>query len=191
MGAVLAAAWAATLAVARVRALVLVSLPLFESASEAASSFAASDPVTWLTVRQPRLAKFICRRTCGQHGLARRLASLVTPRDPVGAAGSAVHAWRLFPEATFLHTWESLSRSLQHCLLDYRAQPALEQLGRRGVRLVFVHGEWDRLTPYAPVARMASRLDATLITVPHGTHALQLTHARVIAAAVRELLDAA
>lgn len=165
----------------RVNAVILTCLPLFDTAAEARASFATSDLLTWLTVCQPRLAETICRRTCGPHGIVTRAARLAAPRG----WKSNHQAWRAFPEAMFLHSWESLSRSLQRCLIAHRVQPAVRELAYRGTRINFVHGDRDRLAPIAAIQALTDEVGAPVVRIPGGTHALQLTHTTIIRRSVR------
>lgn len=186
-GAVLAAEWARRLPAERVRAVVLVCMPLFTSAAEAVEYFAASDPLSWLTLRHPFVAEKLCRRTCGPRGLATTVSRWIAG-DPWRDGGAR---WRRFPESMFLHSWESVSRTLDRCLVQHRCQPALEALAAAGVPLSFVHGTRDRMAPFAAVEALAERTGARLVALPGGTHAIQLSHPAAIQAEVTRVLQGA
>ncbi len=86
-----------------------------------------------------------------------------------------------------MHTWSSLSGTLEHCLFDL----TFDHLHRRaaGLALTFVHGADDDTAPIAAVRELVTTLpQARLIEVSASAHELPLSHPRAVVDAILPLV---
>ena len=87
------------------------------------------------------------------------------------------------PEPVFTaggqHTWESLSKSLQHSVIEVDVSRLLSKLIEP---VMFIHGDCDRVAPVDYVRRLLSQSPQIPLHVISGAdHSLPLTHAEVVA----------
>lgn len=170
LGAILAVAYAARYP-QRVRSLVVIGLPLYESPAEARAFIHAHGGwLARLTIDNGPLARLLCIAMCTAPGLSANLALTVAHQFPPEVARDAIE-----------HTWESYSRTLQHCILDYDLAPALARL--TALPVLALHGERDAAAPLAAVERLAARMpNVELRTLPGGHHLFLQQHAACLAA---------
>jgi pimeloyl-ACP methyl ester carboxylesterase len=80
-------------------------------------------------------------------------------------------------------THQSLTSTIEHCLLDHRVRDVLDDLLRRGPRALpatlLIHGARDQVTPLSGAAELRARLGRAALAVIEGTghHPLR-THPR-------------
>jgi pimeloyl-ACP methyl ester carboxylesterase len=195
IGALLAMAWAAR-EPEWVRGIVAIGAPLYRDALEARQSLTKRDLFVRLMLQTPWLAKPLTRLMCGPEGLGVRLSgvhflrraytwALVHGYGPKPAPGGEALASPTDVEAgllcglevCWLHCWESVSRSLEHCIIQHRAWPDLERLRDLDVPLLFIHGDQDALAPVQHVRSAARLCRWPVIEYAGASHSLAMTHA--------------
>ncbi len=180
LGALLALEWATRLTEsgAAVIGSVLVSLPVYRDPIAAQRRLARLSLLHRLTFTVPPLARATCTAMCQFRPLWRAFAPLIVRQFPPDVARDGV-----------LHTWRSLSGTLNHCILGLTS----DHLHRRaaGLPLTFVHGSADETAPLATVRELAAGLpNVRLLEVPEGTHDVPLTHPRWVVEALAPFLAA-
>ncbi|MHB1486919.1 MAG: alpha/beta fold hydrolase [Acidimicrobiales bacterium] len=125
-----------------VQGLVALGTPWYRSPHEARRALAAPSWLSrWLLEHRAR-ARFLCRAFCGGRPVVPRVARWITP-DQVPSE---------VVEDAFLHSWTSLSQTLDTCWLN-AALP--EAYGDFPVPMLAVHGDDDHAAP------VENLLDAT------------------------------
>lgn len=151
---------------------VLISLPVYPDRTEARHRLARLSPLNRLTLTARPLGWAACTVMCCTRPLCRLAAPLVFPRLPADVARDGV-----------LHTWRSLSGTLDRCILDVavdRLPPPV------ATPLLLVHGDADETAPFASVRALAARLPwVRLVDVPGGGHDLPLSHPDALAGLIR------
>jgi pimeloyl-ACP methyl ester carboxylesterase len=159
MGAILAAHWAvAWKEPFPLKAVVLLSLPVYESAEQASRQVAASSLFNkWMALETPA-ARTVCWLMC-------RLRPALMPLMPYFLSDLPPAVAR----DSLKHTWWSYSGSLREVVLGSRAAVLIQTLHQRGCAFGFVHGVRDVL---APIKNLLQAINALQ---PANTHAfLQL-----------------
>ncbi|MCE2680417.1 MAG: alpha/beta fold hydrolase [Burkholderiales bacterium] len=137
MGAILAAHWAVEWKEPfHLKSVVLLSLPVYESAQQASRQVAASSLFNkWMALETPA-ARTVCWLMC-------RLRPALMPLMP--------YFLNDLPPAvardSLKHTWWSYSGSLREVVLGSRAAALIQTLHQRGCAFGFVHGVGDVLAP--------------------------------------------
>jgi len=176
VGALLALEWAARLRAAAdggdhaggVAGLVLVSLPVYHDPAVARQRLARLSLLHRLTLQSRPLAHAACAVMCRFRPLWRAVVPLVIRHVPPDVARDGV-----------MHTWSSLSGTLDHCLFGL----TFDHLHRRaaGLALTFVHGADDDTAPIAAVRELVTTLpQARLVEVPASAHDVPLSHPRAV-----------
>ncbi len=172
MGALLALEWAARLRAAAdggdhvggVAGLVLVSLPVYHDPAVARQRLARLSLLHRLTLQSRPLARAACAVMCRFRPLWRAVVPLVIRHVPPDVARDGV-----------MHTWSSLSGTLDHCIFGTAYGRVRERAA--GLAPIFVHGAGDETAPVAAVRELAAALPgARLVEVPGGTHDVPLSH---------------
>lgn len=175
LGAILAIAYAARFP-ARVERIVVMGLPRYDNAREARAFIAShGDWLARLTVANGRLARLLCMAMHTAPRLSARVAIRLAKQFPPEVAADTV-----------CHTWESYSRTLEHCILDHDLTPELT--GLPAVPILALHGLADPAAPLASVAALVPRLlNLRLHTLPGGHHLFLQQHAACLQA-IQEFL---
>lgn len=167
LGALLALDWAGR--TPGVAGAVLVALPAYRDAAEARRRLVRLSPLHRLTLGSPPLARAACAAMCRFRPLWRLVAPIAVRRVPPAVARDGV-----------LHTWRSLSGTLEHCIFGATWARVREQAAR--IPLLFVHGDADDTAPIAAVRELTARFpNAELVVVPGCGHDLPLTRPAVVA----------
>jgi pimeloyl-ACP methyl ester carboxylesterase len=167
LGALVSLAWAGR--TPRVIGAVLVALPVYHDPAEARRRLACLSLLHRLTLGIPPLAHATCAVMCRYRPLWRLLAPLIVRRVPPTVARDGV-----------LHSWRSLSGTLEHCIFGTAPERVREQAAR--TPLLFVHGDADDTAPIAAVRELAARLpNAELFVVPGCGHDVPLFRPTVVA----------
>ncbi len=175
LGALLALAWAARAPL--VVGAVLVGLPVYRDPAEARRRMARLSLLHRLTLTSRPLARAACAAMCRFRPLWRLLVPLVVRGVPSAVARDGV-----------LHTWRSLSGTLEHCIFGTTFEHARQQAS--GLPLRLVHGEADDTASIATVRALAADLPlAALLSVPGGRHDVPLSHPALVSEAVGQFLD--
>lgn len=169
LGAILAVAYAARFP-ERVHGLVVISLPLYESAAEARAFIHAHGGwLARLTIDDSPLARILCIGMCAAPHLSANLALAVAHQFPPEVARDAI-----------AHTWESYSRTLHHCILNHDLTPTLARLTT--LPILAIHGMRDATAPLEAVERLAARMpNVELRVLPGGHHPFLQQHAACVA----------
>lgn len=174
LGALLALAWAHRTPL--VVGVVAVALPVYRDPAEARRRLARLSLLHRLTLGVGPVARVICEAMCASRPLWRLLVPLVVRRVPPVVARDGV-----------LHTWRSLSGTLEHCIFGTTFEHVLEQAA--GLPARFVHGEADDTAPIAAVRELVAALPAaSLLAVPGAGHDVPLSHPTLVAEAIDGLL---
>jgi len=174
LGALLALAWAGRAPL--VRGVVLVGLPVYHDPAEARRRLARLSLLHRLTLTARPVGRAACAVMCQFRPLWRALVPLVIRQFPPDVARDGV-----------LHTWRSLSGTLEHCIFGTDFERVRQQA--TGLPLLFVHGEADDTAPFATVREVAAGLPrARLLAVPDGGHDLPLSHPVPLADAINRFL---
>ena len=171
LGALLALAWAAR--APGIAGAVLVGLPVYPSPDAARRRLARLSLLNRLTFTSRPLAWTACTLMCCTRPLCRLLAPLLLPALPAAVARDGV-----------LHTWRSLSGTLDHCVFA----ATLDQVRRQAapVPVLLVHGSADAIAPVDNVRALARSLPhARLQEMPDGSHDLPQSHPDQLAGLVR------
>lgn len=174
LGALLALAWAGRAPL--VAGAVLVGLPVYHDPAEARRRLARLSLLHRLTLTSPPLARVACAVMCRFRPLWRLLVPLVVRQVPSAVARDGV-----------LHTWRSLSGTLEHCI--FGADFARVRQQAAGLPVRFVHGDADDTAPVATVRELVADLPrAALLAIPGGGHDVPLSHPAAVADAIGQLL---
>ncbi len=151
---------------------ILIGLPVYPDATEARHRLARLSPLNYLTLTARPLGWAACTAMCCLRPLCHLAAPLVFPRLPPEVARDGA-----------LHTWRSLSGTLDRCILD----AAVDRLPPPVASpLLLVHGDVDDTAPIDPVRALATRLPlARLVDVPGAGHDLPLSHPDTLAGLIR------
>ncbi len=151
---------------------VLIGLPVYPDATEARRRLARLSPLNRLTLTARPLGWAACTAMCCTRPLCRLVAPLVFLSLPAEVARDGV-----------LHTWRSLSGTLDRCILDVAVDHLPPPVASP---LLFVHGDADDTAPIDPVRALAARLPrARLVDVPGAGHDLPLSHPDTLASLIR------
>lgn len=165
MGGVLALHWAARRA-SQVRAVVMLSAPLFTSAQDARQRLNDMMPgLAWIGMPGP-ISRVICTQLCTRRPRrATWLYVLTSPQLPVALSRQLSR-----------HTWHSYLPAMQEVVLDgERRRSSLRALAVAGVPITYGSGARDALAPPDQAPRRAG----THLAVrrhPTADHLLPLTH---------------
>ena len=85
-----------------------------------------------------------------------------------------------------LHTWESYSRTLRHCILDVDVPALAGRVAAAGVPTRLLHGDRDREAPIEGVAELAKRTGWPLAVFEGADHMLPIERPEDCAEAIRE-----
>lgn len=143
LGALLALAWAGRAPL--VAGAVLIGLPVYHDPVEARRRMARLSPLHRLTLTSRPLARAACAVMCRFRPFWRRVVPLVVRRVPPPVARDGV-----------LHTWRSLSGTLEHCIFGTAFARVRQQAA--GLPVLFVHGEGDDTAPVGTVREAAADL---------------------------------
>ena len=147
---------------AHVDRMVLLSLPRFENAAVAHEFFWRGSPNY--------------RRLLNEHSMSENLAQW----KRTGLSMMVKYIWR-FPLAVIRDsrkcTLNSLTSTLENCLLNYRVDEVLERIDARPVLLL--HGRRDQVAPFDGVADLPERYASMeLVEIPGSGHHIFLTHTK-------------
>jgi len=155
-----------------VAGVVLIGLPVYPNRTEARQRLARLSPLNRLTLTARPFGWAACTAMCCMRPLCRLAAPLVFPKLPVEVARDGV-----------LHTWRSLSGTLDHCILD----AAVDHLPPPvATPLLLVHGDADDTAPLDLVRTLAARLPwSRLVDIPGAGHDLPLSQPDALAGLIR------
>lgn len=159
----------------RVRGVVLICPPLFDSAKDARRRIGSISPMTAAFAFRPFLAYLMCHLHEGLGGLGRHVARWLNRKMPSAVAEDAA-----------AHTWKSFSGSLHHLILERYLGDLLIHL--KGFPILILHGEGDRLADTRDLATLADRVGAEFVAVP-GDHHLLLRNERRAMETIRTFLE--
>lgn len=154
-----------------VRGVVLIALPLFATAAEARRHYARSSPMARLQLRAAPLARAVCWLVCHARPLVEAVMPLVDRTVPPEVARDQVK-----------HTWPSVSRTLRRVLLAGGTTALLDRIPAE--RLLLLHAQDDRVSPYDAVSTYARRRGVALVSFGDGGHQVYLRHRRAVCAAI-------
>lgn len=173
-GALLALAHAAR-SPARVRGVVLLSLPAYPDPETARREVSRLGMVARLTVRETRGARIMCWVMCRLRLPLMAVAPLFARGVPPDVARDALR-----------HTYPSYSRTLHHVIVEHRAAPELVTLTTERVPVTLVHGRDDEVVPLRHVE--AAVPPAVSLRTVDGDHYLPLKNPAVCAGAITSML---
>jgi pimeloyl-ACP methyl ester carboxylesterase len=181
MGAVLALHYAAResewYGSSTVRGVASISTPAYNNLAIGRAWLARAMPMAYLMIHHPRMAAGLCRFLCGIGGHGWKYGPRLARRLPVELV-----------QDTFAHCWQSLSRTLDNVVLSPRLAAALPTLS--ATRLLFIHGDRDRLAPLEFLqAALSEHRSARLLVLSRAGHDAIVTHTPVILDALRELIQ--
>ncbi len=178
LGALLALTWAARFP--RVSALVLIGLPIYPNPDEARHRLANLSLLSRLTLRSRPLAWSACMLMCCLRPLCRLVAPLFSPELPSSVARDGV-----------LHTWRSLSGTLDHCIFGTDFDCWHSQAHRlSAVPLLFVHGRADECAPIDTIRDLVTGMPrARLLEIEAAGHDLPLSHPILLAGLIRNIVQ--
>lgn len=175
LGALLALAWAGRTSL--VGGAVLIALPVYRDPVEAQRRLARLSLLHRLTLSNRPLVRATCAVMCQFRPLWRALVPLVVRRFPPPVARDGV-----------LHTWRSLSGTLEHCIFGTTFERVRQQAAQLPV--LFVHGDADDTAPFATVRELGADLPrASLLAVPGGGHDIPLSHPVLVTDAIDRFLS--
>lgn len=164
LGAILALAWAAR----RPRmfaSLLLMGLPVFQSAAEARSHIVALSPLARIAIGHSRLGAALTAIMCRTRPFWRGVAPLLGGGFPSDVARDWV-----------LHDWRSYGGTLDRCVFGVRLDQMADRVARQGVLVRVLHGDADREAPIDAVRTLTQRLAWRLTVVEGAGHFLPITH---------------
>ncbi len=151
---------------AEVAALVLISLPLYQSKAEAQAYI--MEHGQWMarvTVLNGGIAHLVHLFVATFRPLLRFLVRHIRSGLPPKVAEDALS-----------HTWPSYSGTLDHCILSHELTPALRRLS--AIPILAIHGEEDPSAPAGAVQALAASKDTMrLVLLPGGHHVFLTEHA--------------
>jgi pimeloyl-ACP methyl ester carboxylesterase len=166
----------------RVKSVVLLALPYFDSAEHARASLLRH---AWarLVVGTPLIARGVCETMCAA---MRRLGPRVIPlARPVAGVDLPVDVC----VDAFLHSFASVYGTLHRVLIDHRVDDAARRLEQAGVPVTLLHDEHDPVVPFAGSIAFRSRYANTRLRVVTGTgHLIACAEAKGVAHHVRDAL---
>lgn len=205
MGSLIALAWAARQP-ERVRGVVLTSAPIFAD-TRAARAFLTQNPLAAWILQTPWMAEAACHTLCGAQGPGRRISEAQALRGVFGWGALQMYGLRsLLPgaptspdadplelaraglveafEDCWLHSWRSLYNSLRYGVVGHNAWADIAQVRANGTPACFLHGDKDDLAPLAGARAAATYGGWSLHKYPRATHALTISHSRVVGAEI-------
>lgn len=177
LGAILALAWAARRPQS-VASLILMSLPIFQSAVAARSHVTSLSPLARLAIGHPRLGALLCAVMCRTRPFWRGVAPLLGSGFPADVARDWV-----------LHDWQSYSGTLERCVFGVSLQRLADRVASQGIHVRVLHGDIDREAPIGAVRTLAERHGGEMTVVEGGGHFLPITHPDACAELFREIAD--
>ena len=160
-----------------IRGVVLISLPLFATETEARRQLARGSAMARLQIEHARLARWFCWGVCNARPVMRSLMPLLERSVPPAVARAAVD-----------HIWESASRTVEGVILHTRPAALLDKVPAE--RLLFIHAADDRTAPLSAVQSYArSRAGTTLVVFPTGGHHPYLRRQLATCAAIARFVD--
>lgn len=172
LGALLALEWAAR--APAVRGAIAINLPVYRDPRQARRQLAQLSPLHRLTLMSRPLAHAACALMCATRPLARALAPLFAPQFPADVARDGA-----------LHTWPSLSGTLERCVFATTFAHVRELAAASPLALL--HGGADETAPVQVVRELATGLPrARLLEVAGGGHDLPLSHPEQVGRIIRE-----
>lgn len=163
VGAVLALAWAAR----RPRSfssVILMGLPVFQSAAAARSHTVSLSPLARIAIGHPRLGAALPAVMCRTRPFWRGVAPLLGGGFPADVARDWV-----------LHDWRSYRGTLERCLFSVRLPRMADRVAGLGISVRVLHGDADREAPIDAVHMLTRRLGWHLTVVEGGGHFLPIT----------------
>lgn len=157
----------------RVVGVVAVSLPAYPSSEVARRHIASLNPMTWLWVRMPALARPLCELSRSLGPLGRILAPLAAPELPPAVARDGLH-----------HSWDSYRGSLEALIeeADVRAW-----ITNCRAEVIVLQGAEDRTSPVKVIRLVLDDLGVTVESVAGVGHQLPLRRPEVVLRAIRAL----
>ena len=157
----------------QVEALVLLNLPWHESAEEAHRLFWLGSPSY--------------RKLLNEHSLVENISHIRRTGMDLFLRYVVRFPWSVLADARKF-TMNSLTSTIDNCLLHYRVQESLPRLRPRPVLLV--HGLRDGVAPYGYVSRLPQTHPwMRLREIPASGHHVFLTHTRACLREIEQFLD--
>lgn len=156
LGALLAHAWAARHP-ERVRSLVLLAFPFFESEEEARSTLVRHSPWVCLDLQARPLAWLACQCLCQRRALWGPLLPYVVRGIPAEVVQDGL-----------LHSFQSFESTLRGAIFAHRPGPDADRLSEAGVRVDLLGHVGDTFAPIGNLERYVER---------HGNSALSIVEA--------------
>jgi pimeloyl-ACP methyl ester carboxylesterase len=154
-------------------ALVLLNLPCYESADEAHRLFWLGSPSY--------------RKLLNEHSLVENISHIRRTGMDLFLRYVVRFPWSVLADSRKF-TMNSLTSTIDHCLLNYRVQESLPRLQPRPVLLM--HGLRDGVAPYQYVRRLPeTRPWMRLREIPASGHHAFLTHTRACLREIEQFLD--
>lgn len=158
---------------AHVQRMVILSLPRFHDKETAHSVFWRGSPHY--------------RRLLNQHSLAETVAQMKRTGLEVTLRYMFRFPWSVLADS-HRFTMQSLTSTLDHCLLNYQVDGILPQVP--AVPTILIHGERDSVAPLAHLADLATIYPHLRITTMPGTgHHVFLTHTKQCLSLMRRFLE--
>jgi pimeloyl-ACP methyl ester carboxylesterase len=128
---------------------VLLGTPVFDSAEEAKKRIRELSPIAALFSLHPWLAREACLTMGAFRPLLRKVLPSLAPDLPSGVASDAV-----------LHSWPAIDGTLRNVLLT---RPVAIPLREIGLKVTFIHGTADAVTPLLRIQQLAQAIGARVI----------------------------
>ena len=155
--------------------LVLLSLPRHEDFHSAHEDFWKGSPSY--------------RKLLNQNSLGENLAQLRRTGLDLTLKYLLRLPWQVLVDARKFSI-NSLTSTLEHCLLHYRVDPVLEKLVEKPI--MWIHGHLDQVAPFQQVKSVPRRFPSIrLESIPSSGHHLFLTHTRQCLQLIEDFLDGA
>ena len=148
----------------RVRSLGLMALPYFESADSAGDELGKAGGWPWLMLHAPRLSHALCLGICSHRDMWQHVMPALVPQFPRDVVYDGM-----------LHSFHSISSTMDHCIVHYQGDTAAQRALAGGVRVAQLFDEHDELLPFSRARLFHERYPATaFITFDRGGHAFPL-----------------
>lgn len=146
---------------------IIISLPYYLSSEEAMMHVKAYIKPQYFVVDTP-FTKLTCTLWCYFGGpVTRKITPYLLKNTPKPIASDSL-----------LHTYNSYISTLYNVIYNQNISSLFSKAIRK--KLIFVHGERDRVAPLEHIQKLAQRYNFKLITVPNGTHTLPLSSKETI-----------
>ncbi len=156
-----------------VESLVLLNLPYHQSADEAHRLFWLGSPSY--------------RKLLNEHSLVENISHIRRTGMDLFLRYVVRFPWSVLADARKF-TMNSLTSTIDHCLLNYRVQEVLPRLNP--LPLLLLHGLRDGVAPFGHVSRLPERYPwMQLREIPGSGHHVFLTHTRTCLREIERFLD--